>query len=114
MIKRGVWLAAAIVVLAVGVVALLGAQSNETQDVTIQDLLDLLVTEDGQSRLDIIEAMIEEIEHEVDVIHSVAERMLQEQYGFFEAEEWTLSDIKFQLNQIEAQLDAIESCCCTP
>ena len=36
--------------------------------------------------------------------------MLDEQYGFFEAEEWTLDDLKFQLNTIEAVLSDIKDC----
>jgi len=110
--RRAIWLAGAFVVLGFAIIALTGAQSNEAQDATIQDLLNILVTEDGTSRLDLIEGMLEDIDREVDLIHSVAERMLDEQYGIFETQEWTLSDIKYQLNQIEGQLDQIENCSC--
>lgn len=110
--RKIVWLAGVFAILAIGVVALTGAQSNNAQDATLQDLMDLLVLEDGTSRLDLIEGMLEDIDREVDLIHSVAEKMLEEQYGIFETQEWTLSDIKYQLNQIEAQLDQIESCSC--
>ena len=112
MMKRMIWTAGTFAALAIGIIALTGAQTNVAQDATIQDLLNLLLTEDGESRLDIIEAMLADIDREVDLIYSVAGQMLEEQYGFFETEEWTLSDIKFQLNQIETQLDQIEGCSC--
>ncbi|MGB2982234.1 MAG: hypothetical protein WBC63_00025 [Candidatus Bipolaricaulia bacterium] len=114
MTKRVVWIAGTLAVMAIAIVALMGAQTNVSQDATIQDLLNLLITEDGQSRLDLIEAMLEDIDREVDLIHAVAQQMVDEQYGFFEAEEWSLSDVKYQLNQIEAQLDAIAACSCGP
>ena len=112
MAKRVLWVSGTIIALAIAIVALMGAQANVSQDATIQDLLGLLVTEEGESRLDQIQAMLDDIDREVDVIHDVAERMLQEQYGFFETEEWSLADIKFELNQIELQLDVIEACAC--
>jgi len=112
MLRRAVWAAGILAIAALAVIALMGAQTNVAQDATIQDLLDLLLTEDGESRIDQMQEMLSDIDHEVDLIHSVAERMLEDQYGFFEKEEWTLSDIKYQLNQIEAQLDAIEACSC--
>ena len=114
MTRKAIWLAGTLVVLAIAIVALMGAQSDVSQDATIQDLLDLLITEDGQSRLDLIDAMLEDIDREVDLIHVVAQQMVDEQYGFFETEEWTLSDIKYQLNRIEIQLDAIATCSCGP
>ena len=114
MVKKAVWVVGVLAITAIAIVALMGAQADVSQDATIQDLLDLLVTEDGESRLDAIEAMLEDIDREVDVIHTVAQQMVDEQYGFFEAEEWSLSDIKYQLNQIEIQLDAIEACSCGP
>ena len=114
MTRRAIWIAGALVVLAIAAMALMGAQSNVSQDATIQDLFDLLVTEAGESRLDMIEALLADIDYEVDVIHAVAEQMLDDQYGFFESEEWSLSDIKHQLNLVEAQLDAIEACSCAP
>ena len=114
MTRKGVWFAGTLVALAIAVVVLMGAQSNVSQDATIQDLLDLLITEDGLSRLDAIEEMLEDIDHEVDLIHAVAQQMLDEQYGLFDIEEWTLSDIAFQLNQIQTQLDCISDAVCVP
>jgi len=114
MTRRAVWLIAALAVTAAAIIVLVGAQSNVSQSPTIQDLMDLLLTEDGTSRLDLIEEMLKDIDHEVDLIHTVADKMLDEQYGIFDAQEWTLTDIKYQLNLIEAQLDTIEACSCTP
>jgi len=114
MTRRAVWPIAALAVTAAAIVVLVGAQSNLSPNPTIQDLMNLLLTEDGTSRLDLIEEMLEDIDHEVDLIHSVAEKMLEEQYGIFDAQEWSLTDIKYQLNQIEAQLDTIEGCSCAP
>ena len=92
--------------------SLAGGHSPWPREATIQDLLNLLVTEDGESRIDQLQSLLEDIDHEVDLIHSVAEKMLEEQYGIFETQEWSLSDIKFQLNQIELQLNTIEGCSC--
>lgn len=112
MTKKGIWLTGALVALTIAAVALMGAQSNVSQDATIQDLLDLLTTEDGLSRLDVIEEMLEDIDREVDIIHAVAEQMLEEQYGFFATEEWNISDIKHVLDEIKAKTDCIS--CASP
>jgi len=114
MAKKAIWLAGTLGILAIAIVALMGAQTNVSQDATIQDLLDLLVTEDGESRLDLIEEMLADIDQEVDLIHDVASKMLEDQYGFFETEEWTLSDIRYQLSLIEVQLDDIKTCLLCP
>lgn len=112
MMKKAAWVIGAVIVLVIGVIALTGAQSNVSQDATIQDLVELLLAEDGQSRLELLEGELEDIDTEVDLIHSVAERMLDDQYGFFDAEKWSLTDIKAHLNRIEERLDAIEACTC--
>jgi len=109
MTKRAVWLIAALAVIAAAIVVLVGAQSSVSRDPTIQDLMDLLLTEDGTSRLTLIEEMLEDIDHEVDIIHGVAEQMLDEQYGFFDKQGWSLTDLKHQLNLIEAKLDGIKA-----
>jgi hypothetical protein len=110
--NKGIWLAGTLVALTIAVLALMGAQSNVAQDATIQDLLDLLTTEDGLSRLDAIEEMLGDIDREVDLIHAVAEKMLNDQYGFFATEEWNISDIKHQLDLIQTKLDCIS--CSSP
>jgi hypothetical protein len=72
----------------------------------------MLTTEDGGGRLNVLVEWIADIDEEVDLIHNVAERMLEEQYGFFEQEEWTLDDLKFRLNTIEAMLQDVKDCSC--
>ena len=112
MLRKAVWAAGILAIAALAVIALMGAQTNVAQDATIQDLLDLLLTEEGESRLDQMQATLNDIDNELDLVHSVAEKMLEEQYGIFDTQEWSLSDIKYQLNQIQAQLDEIEACSC--
>ena len=111
MTRKGIWLTGALVALTIVVIALMGAQSNVSQNATIQDLLDLLTTEEGLSRLDAIDEMLDDIDREVDLIHAVAQQMLDDQYGFFATEEWNISDIKHQLDVIQAKTDCIS---CSP
>jgi len=104
------------VVLSVFLTAALGvtlafAQQDGGADVTVEDLYRLLMTEDGRNRLDVLEEWLADIDEEVDLIHGVAERMLDDQYGFFDQQEWTLDDLKFQLNTIEAMVQDIKDCC---
>lgn len=83
-------------------------------DATIEDLYRLLTTEDGRNRLDVLEEWLADLDAEVDLIHSVAERMLEDQYGFFDQQEWSLDDLKFQLNSIEATVQDIWDCLICP
>ncbi len=109
--RRVAWLVLAVIAVAmIGVLLVLAQQDASTEQITIEDLYRLLTTEDGKNRLDVLEGWIMDIDAEVDLIHSVAERMLQEQYGFFEAEEWTLEDLKFQLNVIETMVQDLKTC----
>ena len=89
-----------------------GQQSRD--DATIEDLYRLLTTEDGRNRLDVIEDWLADIDDEVDLIHSVAEKMLEDQYGFFDQQEWSLDDLKFQLNSIEAMIQDLKDCLTCP
>jgi len=115
MTKRVAWLVVLVIVVAVlGVLLVLAQQDGSTKQVTVEDLYALLTTEDGRNRLDVLEEWVMDIDEEVDLIHSVAERMLQEQYGFFEAEEWTLEDLKFQLDTIEGMLRDVKNCLACP
>jgi hypothetical protein len=109
--RRVAYLAvAALVLIAVGVLLSWG-QSQGPESATIDDLYRLLTTEDGRNRLDVLEEWLADIDEEVDLIHGVAERMLDDQYGFFDQQEWTLDDLKFQLNTIEAIVQDIKDCC---
>ncbi len=89
-----------------------GQQSRD--DATIEDLYRLLTTEEGRNRLDVLEEWLADIDEEVDVIHSVAEKMLEDQYGFFDQQEWSLDDLKFQLNSIEAMIQDLKDCLVCP
>ena len=51
MMRKIVWVAGILVITAIAVLALMGAQTSVEQEGTIQDLLELLVTEEGESRL---------------------------------------------------------------
>ena len=103
--------AAALVLITVGVLLTWG-QSQDQESATIQDLYRLLTTEDGRNRLDVLEEWIADIDEEVDLVHSVAMSMLEEQYGFFAQEEWTSDDLTFQLNRIEEMLQEVKDCSC--
>jgi len=90
---------------------LLGAQFSQQSQPTLQDLYNLLVTEEGENRIALLHDRLDEIEaqlDDVDLIHSVAQKMLEDQYWLFEDQEWTLDDIKLLLDGIDRQLDTIE------
>ena len=111
--KKAMWLLGIVLMVALASVFLVFAQTNTPSNKTIDDIYRLLTTEDGQNRLDILEQWVTDIDKEVDEIHFVASRMLDDQYGFFEQEEWTLDDLKFQLNTIELLLgDVLVNCSC--
>ncbi len=108
MTRKGIWLALGLALLTIVAVVLIGAQPSSSSGATIQDIYDLLTTEGGINRLDLMEAEMDYIHEKVDLIHSVAKRMLEEEYTFFEREEWTLSDIKYHLNQMDLMLSDIK------
>ena len=112
--KRVSWLIFLAIALAtIGVLLTLAQQEGQT-NATIDDLYRLLTTEDGRNRLDLLEGWLADLDAEVDLIHSVAERMLEDQYGFFDQQEWSLDDLKFQLNSIEAAVQDIWNCMTCP
>ena len=108
--RRSVWLVLSVLLVATIGVLLALAQQDGGTDATLEDVYRLLTTEDGRSRLDVLEEWMEDIDEEVDLIHSVAEKMLEDQYGFFDQQEWTLDDLQFQLNTIEAMLQDLKVC----
>jgi len=114
MTRRSVWLVVVLLLVATVGFLLAFAQQDGGSDVTLEQLYHLLVTEDGRSRLDILEERVGQIGEEVDLIHSVAVKMLEEQYGFFEQEEWTLDDLKFQMNAVETMLQDVKDCLSCP
>jgi len=105
------------VVAIVGVcLALFAGQTPSPSPVTLQQVYDLLVTQDGKNRLELLEARLDameeelkDIDAEVDLIHQVAQKMLDDQYGLFDVQRWTLDDIKYMLDAIQRQLDDIEA-----
>jgi Tfp pilus assembly protein PilN len=95
--------------------ALFAGQTSSPSPVTLQQIYDLLVTQDGKNRLELLETRLdamqeelEDIDAEVDLIHEVAQKMLDDQYGLFDVQRWTLDDIKYMLDAIQRQLDDIE------
>ncbi len=95
--------------------ALFAGQVSSPSPVTLQQVYDLLVTKDGRNRLELLEVrvaaiedMVEDIDTEVDLIHQVAQKMLDDQYGLFDVQNWTLDDIKYMLDAIQRQLDEIQ------
>jgi Tfp pilus assembly protein PilN len=95
--------------------ALFAGQSSTPSPVTLQQVYDLLVTQDGKNRLDVlaarldtIDAEIKDLDTELDLVHQVAQKMTDSQYGFFDVQKWTLDDIKYMLDSIQRQLDKIQ------
>ncbi|MCX6093799.1 MAG: hypothetical protein NTY63_03100 [Candidatus Bipolaricaulota bacterium] len=95
--------------------ALFAGQASSPSPVTLQQVYDLLVTQDGKNRLDLLEARIATMEDtiadldaEVDLVHQVSVKMTDSQYGFFDVQRWTLDDIKYMLDAMQRQLDDIE------
>lgn len=95
--------------------ALFAGQTSSPSPVTLQQVYDLLVTKDGRNRLELLEVrvaaienMVQDIDAEVDLIHQVAQKMLDDQYGLFDVQNWTLDDIKYMLDAIQRQLDDIQ------
>ncbi len=96
--------------------ALFAGQTSSPSPVTLQQVYDLLVTQDGKSRLDLLEARLDEIDQEiadldaeVDLVHQVSVKMTDSQYGFFDVQKWTLDDIKYMLDTMQRQLDEIQN-----
>ena len=55
-----------------------------------------------------IEQDIEDLDTEIDLVHAVAQKMQDSQYGFFDVQRWTLDDIKYMLDAMQRQLDKIQ------
>ncbi|MDD5264045.1 MAG: hypothetical protein PHU43_04320 [Candidatus Bipolaricaulis sp.] len=119
--RRGYrWAGVLGVVAIVGVcLALLAGQTSSPSPVTLQQVYDLLVTQDGKNRLDLLEARmtvmeewLKDLDAEVDLVHEVSVKMTDSQYGFFDVQRWTLDDIKYMLDAMQHKLDDIENCAC--
>ena len=83
-------------------------QLDTQQAISLEDIYALLVTEDGESRLDLIETQLAELDGKVDLIYLQAKEMMEEEGWQFEKQQWTLDDIKFLLDIITAELNAIQ------
>jgi hypothetical protein len=83
-------------------------QVNSPQAVSLEDIYALLVTEDGDNRLDLIDQKLADIDEEVDLIYLQAKEMMEEEGWQFENQQWTLDDIKFLLDIINAEINAIQ------
>ena len=113
---RSWWMIGAPVLLvgAILFIALSASQGTIRQPATLESIYDLLITEDGESRLDLIEQRIgaleeltQDIDDEVDVIYLQAKEMMEEEGWQFEKQQWTLDDIKFLLDDIKDKTDCI-------
>ena len=111
------WWMIGIPVLLVGAIlfiALSASQAAIRQPATLENIYELLVTEDGENRLDLIEQRIsaleelaKDIDSEVDLIYLQAKEMMEEEGWQFEKQRWTLDDMKFLLDAIKDKTDCI-------
>jgi hypothetical protein len=83
-------------------------QLDSQRAVSLEDIYALLVTEDGENRLDLIEQKLADIDEEVDLIYLQAKEMMEEEGWQFEKQQWTLDDIKFLLDIITAELNTVQ------
>jgi hypothetical protein len=83
-------------------------QLDTQQAVSLEDIYALLVTEDGENRLDLIEAQLAELDVKVDLIYLQTKEMMEEEGWQFEKQQWTLDDIKFLLDIITAELNTVQ------
>jgi len=103
-----------LLVAAILFIAFSASQVTVQQPATLEAIYDLLVTEDGENRLDLIEQrvtaleqQIQGIEDEVDLIYLQAKEMMEEEGWQFEKQQWTLDDMKFLLDAIKDKTDCI-------
>lgn len=85
-----------------------GAQQSPAP-VTLEGLYALLVTADGQNRLDLIDEKLEDLDKEVDYLYQLELSLQQDIAAGHEEEEWTLSDIVFLLQEIKQRLNDIDA-----
>ena len=93
-------------------IAFSAAQPETKEPVTLEDIYALLVTEDGQNRLDLIEQQLASISQDLDAVIACAETMkcsVEDTAEQIEQQEWTLDDMKFLLDAIQDKIDAIKT-----
>ena len=95
-------------------IALSASQSTMRPPATLESIYDLLITEDGESRLDLIEQrisaleqLVQDIDAEVDLIYLQAKEMMEEEGWQFEQRQWTLDDIKYLLDTLVDKVNCI-------
>lgn len=112
------WWMIGIPALLVGAILFIALSASQAtiirQPATLESIRDLLITEDGKSRLDLIEQRISVLEQqfqdiavEVDLIYQQAKEMMEEEGWQFEKQQWTLDDMKFLLDAIKDKTDCI-------
>jgi len=111
------WWMIGIPVLLVGAILLItlsASQATIRQPATLESIRDLLLTEDGESRLDLIEQristleeLVQDIDDEVGLVYLQAKEMMEEEAWQFEKQQWTLDDMKFLLDAIKDKTDCI-------
>ena len=108
-VERTCWMLALVlgVVGSVLFIAFSASQSSVKGPVSLEDIYDLLVTDDGHNRLDIIVELLEDIDEEVDLIYLQAKEMMEEEGWQFERQRWTLDDIKLLLDALEIKVNCI-------
>jgi hypothetical protein len=108
--RRRVWIVLVCAAVALGVAlffVLAAAQTGRV--VTVQDLYALLTTPTGENRLEVMADMLHDIDQEVDVIHTQAQKMMADEAAQLEGQKWSLEDMRYFLEMMDAKLSAIES-----
>jgi len=77
--------------------------------VTLQDLYALLTTTQGENRLDEMADLLRDIDDEVDVIHQQAQKMMADEAAQLAGQKWSLEDMRYFLELMDAKLSAIEN-----
>ena len=101
---------------------LFAGQYASSDQKTISDVYALLVTAEGENRLALIEGrlddleeMIEDVDHELDLVYAAEVARQEEAARQSEAQTWSLSDIKFQLDDLARVVsdiqDTVQNCC---
>jgi len=109
MIRR-LWLILLLIAVTLGVVLFIVFAANEPKRVvTLDDIYALLTTDNGQNRLEEITDLLEDIDEEVDLVYTRAERKTAEEKARAEGQAWTLEDMKYFLDSMNTRLTGIEN-----
>jgi hypothetical protein len=109
MIRR-LWLIVLFIAVSLGMILFIVFAANEPKRVvTLDDIYALLTTADGQNRLEEMADLLDDIDEEVDLIYTRAERKTAEETAQAEGQAWTLEDMKYFLDSMDTRLAAIEN-----